>query len=157
MSHPLICSDIIGLEYETDHNAISISGRNEMNRYMDWLDQAERDLDKAKLDKEHDYYEWVCFTCQQAAEKAVKALSMKRNLGVWGHSITAILRSLREEMDIPEEIVSLGQMLDAFYIPTRYPNGFDMGKPADYYNERIATEALNAADTIIGFCKDHIT
>ncbi|NPV60258.1 MAG: HEPN domain-containing protein [Actinobacteria bacterium] len=127
-----------------------------MNRYKDWLDQAERDLEKARLDKEHAYHEWVCFTCQQAAEKAVKALCMKVNLGVWGHSITAILRSLSEVMDVPEDIISFGQALDAFYIPTRYPNGFDMGKPADYYNEKMSVEALYAADTIIGFCKDHI-
>ena len=84
-------------------------------------------------------------------------MSMKRNLGVWGHSVTAMLRSLTEIMEIPEEIISFGQTLDAFYIPTRYPNGFDTGKPADYYNEKMSAEALDAADTIIRFCKDHIS
>jgi HEPN domain-containing protein len=34
------------------------------------MKQALRDYEKAKLDFEHSYYEWCCFTCQQAAEKA---------------------------------------------------------------------------------------
>ena len=127
-----------------------------MNRYRDWLGQAERDLEKAAVDMEHGYHEWVCFTCQQAAEKAVKALCMNRNLGVWGHSVTAMLRSLAGILEIPEEIITLGQILDAYYIPTRYPNGFDSGKPADYYNAKMSSEALDAADRIIGFCKDNI-
>lgn len=136
--------------------SLSPQGAEALNRFKDWLDQAERDLEKAKVDREHEYHEWVCFTCQQAAEKAVKALSMKRNLGVWGHSITAMLRSLAEDIEIPKEIISYGQTLDAYYISTRYPNGFDMGKPADYYNEKMSSEALDAADRIIRFCKDNL-
>ncbi|RJP29408.1 MAG: HEPN domain-containing protein [Actinobacteria bacterium] len=127
-----------------------------MNRYKDWLDQAERDLEKAGLDMQQEFYEWACFTSQQAAEKAVKALGMYKNIGIWGHSITAALRSLAESIAIPEEIISLGQKLDAYYIPTRYPNGFDMGKPSDYFNAGMSSEALDAADKIIGFCKDNI-
>lgn len=120
------------------------------------MDQAERDLGKAKVDMEHSYHEWVCFTCQQAAEKAVKSLCMRRNLGVWGHSITAMLRTIASSLEIPPEILTLGQILDAYYIPTRYPNGFDVGKPADYYNAKMSSEALDAAHKIIRFCKDNI-
>ena len=47
-----------------------------MNRYQDWLDQAERDLERAKIDVQYAYWEWACFTAQQAAEKACKALLM---------------------------------------------------------------------------------
>ncbi len=127
-----------------------------MNRYKDWLDQAERDLEKAKLDMQYEFYEWACFTSQQAAEKAVKALGMHMNAGIWGHSVTAALRSLAENITIPDEIINLGQELDAYYIPTRYPNGFDMGKPSDYFNARMSSGALDAADRIIRFCKDSI-
>jgi len=48
-----------------------------MNRYLDWLEQAERDLQKAEIDLRYEYWEWACFTTQQAAEKAVKAMLMK--------------------------------------------------------------------------------
>jgi len=45
-----------------------------MDRSKDWIRQAERDLKRAKLDIENAFYEWACFTSQQAAEKSVKAL-----------------------------------------------------------------------------------
>ena len=43
-------------------------------RSKDWLDQAIRDLEKANMDVKWKYYEWACFTAQQAAEKSVKVL-----------------------------------------------------------------------------------
>ena len=126
-----------------------------MNRYADWLAQAERDIERAVIDIQFEYWEWACFTAQQAAEKAVKALLMKRGLTAWGHSITPMLRRL-SEITAPPNLIHQAQLLDTFYIPTRYPNGFAEGKPADYYNERNAREAVDAARDIIRFCKDHL-
>ena len=42
--------------------------RNAVNRWKDWYDQGVRDLSRAELDVEHQYFEWACFTAQQAAE-----------------------------------------------------------------------------------------
>ncbi|MGA1843999.1 MAG: HEPN domain-containing protein [bacterium] len=53
-------------------------------------------------------------------------------------------------------LIELAQLLDTFYIPTRYPNGFSIGKPADYYNKRMAGEALHAAEEIIRFCEVYL-
>ncbi|RME60038.1 HEPN domain-containing protein [Candidatus Parcubacteria bacterium] len=127
-----------------------------MNRYADWLAQAERDLERAAIDIQYEYWEWACFTAQQAAEKAVKALLMKHGFSVWGHSITPMLRRL-SDVAVPSELIRQAQLLDTFYIPTRYPNGFAEGKPADYYNEQNAQEAVNAARNIIRFCKDNLS
>jgi len=33
-----------------------------------------------------------------------------------------------------EDWMEQAQRLDTYYIPTRYPNGFSAGKPADYYS-----------------------
>jgi HEPN domain-containing protein len=126
-----------------------------MNRSQDGLDQAERDLRRALLDIQYAYWEWACFTAQQAAEKAVKALLMNRGYTVWGHAITPMLRRL-EELAVPAALIEGAQLLDAHYILARYPNGFTEGKPADYYNERKAQEAVRAADAIVRFCKDHL-
>lgn len=127
-----------------------------MNRYKDWLEQAERDIEKAKLDIRHGYYDWACFTSQQSAEKAAKALCMKLGFDAWGHSITNKLKLLKDTVDVPDEIIEQAQLLDTFYIPTRYPNGFSIGKPSDYYNEKIASEALHACEKVFGFCKTNI-
>jgi len=43
-----------------------------------------------------------------------------------------------------------------YYIPPWYPNGFASGKPADYFTEAQAREALDAADQIIRFCERHL-
>ncbi len=43
-------------------------------RPRDWLKQAERDLVHARHSLAAETYEWACFACQQAAEKAVKAV-----------------------------------------------------------------------------------
>ncbi len=127
-----------------------------MNRSSDGLEQARRDLTKASLDREHGYHEWACFTAQQAAEKAAKALGLSLGIDVWGHAVSAILRSLAGDVDLPEDIISYAQLLDSYYIPSRYPNGFYSGKPADYYNQKMAGEALDAADKIIRFCESHM-
>jgi HEPN domain-containing protein len=126
-----------------------------MNRYRDWLDQADRDLRRAGLDMEYEFWEWACFTSQQAAEKAVKALLMNRGVATWGHAITPMLKRL-ENVLVPDILILHAQLLDAYYIPTRYPNGFPEGKPADYFNRQKANEAVDAAREIIRFCHDHI-
>jgi len=129
-----------------------------MKRYLDWLDQGKRDLEKAKLDLKYKYYEWACFTSQQAAEKVVKSLGMKLGLDMWGHSLLEMLKILEKEklLEIHEKIFELAKMLDKYYIPTRYPNSFPSGKPSDYYTEKEAEEAINAASNIIRFCEGYI-
>lgn len=124
-----------------------------MNRARDWLEQAQRDFQKANLDAQHAYWEWACFTAQQAAEKAVKALLMLRGQVAWGHAITPLLRQL-SEVEVPSTILEAAQLLDAYYISTRYPNGFPAGKPADYFNATKARQALEAADAILRFCQN---
>jgi HEPN domain-containing protein len=126
-----------------------------INRYQDWLDQAERDLSRAAIDIQYEFWEWACFTAQQAAEKVVKALLMNRGYSVWGRAITPMLRGW-EGIAVPDTMFRRAQLLDAYYTPTRYPNGFAEGKPADYYGEHKAREAVDAAAEILRFCKDHI-
>ena len=41
------------------------------------MDQAQGDLEHAKHDLQAGFYDWTCFSAQQAAEKAVKAVFQK--------------------------------------------------------------------------------
>jgi HEPN domain-containing protein len=45
-----------------------------MERSAGWLDQARGDLAHARNDLQDGFYDWACFSAQQAAEKAVKAV-----------------------------------------------------------------------------------
>lgn len=107
------------------------------------------------LDIQHGYYEWACFTFQQAAEKVVKALGLARGVTLWGHSLTEMLTLLGESLEIPGTVLDSARLLDLYYIPPRYPNGFPSGKPADYFTEAQARGARDAADEIVRFCESH--
>lgn len=45
-----------------------------VERSKDWMDEAESDLRHAEADYKSHFYNWACFSAQQAAEKALKAL-----------------------------------------------------------------------------------
>lgn len=127
-----------------------------MNRFNDWYKQAKRDLERARLDMQYEYYEWACFTSQQSSEKFLKALAMKLGFNIWGHSLTEILNILSQKIEIPEKLIEDAKLLDLYYIPSRYPNGFPSGKPADYFTEKQAKEAIDAANNICTFCESHL-
>jgi len=55
-----------------------------MERSADWMIQAEGDLLHARNDVAGRYYEWACFSAQQAAEKAVKAVFQRMGAEAWG-------------------------------------------------------------------------
>jgi len=124
-----------------------------MNRWVDWFEQGIRDFNKAKLDFEHQYYEWACFTCQQSAEKVLKSLGYFLQIDLWGYSLNELLKILSKRITISQELIDKAKLLDLYYIPSRYPNGFSEGKPSDYFTETQAREAIDAADYIIQFCK----
>lgn len=142
--------------HQDDHAAIPWLEDVIMDRSADWLRQAKRDREKAKLDVEHSYYEWACFTSQQAAEKAVKALYQAFNRSIRGHSTLKMLEGLRDCTEISEDLLHEARILDRYYMESRYPNGFPEGSPFDYFDEKIAKEAYDAAGKILRFCEDTI-
>jgi HEPN domain-containing protein len=123
-------------------------------RFEDWLRQAEKDLLHAKKSLEMQDYEWSCFSAQQSAEKALKALYDFLAGEAWGHSVTKLLKELPFKVDI--DLINKGIYLDKMYIPARYPNGFETGAPCDYFNDKDAKEAICYAEDIFSFVKTKI-
>jgi HEPN domain-containing protein len=124
------------------------------NRGKDWLRQALKDLKHAKNAKGDADYEWSCFASQQSAEKALKAVYYHLNQEAWGHSIKGLLENLPEEIQKTKDLISHAKVLDKYYIPTRYPNGFDEGIPGDYFTEEEAVKGIEYAENIIRFSED---
>lgn len=116
------------------------------NRAQDWLAHARHALDDGD-------YEWACFAAQQGAEKAVKGLVPTLGGEGWGHSITRLLTDPAHRHGIPAALLSASKRLDEHYLLTRYPNGFDVGAPRDYYTVEEASVAINDAEQIYKFCK----
>ena len=115
-----------------------------------WLEQAKADIEDARILIERNRYNTVCFTSQQAAEKALKAYLFFRGANeVWGHSAAELCERCGEvepSFNEPLETVSL---LDKYYIPTRYPNGLPGGIPKNAFDDVEARRALKIAEDLI--------
>ena len=125
-------------------------------RIDDWMRQADKDLKHARTSLAAGDYEWACFASQQAAEKALKALYQSLGGESFGHSILKMMKELPADIKATKELLKKAADLDKFYIPTRYPNGFDWGAPMDYFEENDAEEAIKDAEKIIKYAKSNI-
>lgn len=125
-------------------------------RVHDWMRQAKRDLEHAREELNSGYYEWGCFSAQQSAEKALKSVYQHLHAEAWGHSVKKLLENLPPSISCSLDLFEAGAALDKFYIPTRYPNGFDVGTPEDYYSKKDLEAAIQYAEIIVRFCEDNI-
>lgn len=123
-------------------------------RHLDWLRQAKRKLESARWNLQGKFFEDACFASQQAAELAAKALLENRGRIELGHSI---LHLLTVAGDVPQDLLDAGKVLDRYYIPTRYPNGFAEGAPMDYYDAPTAQGAIDYAQRIINYVDQELS
>ncbi len=121
------------------------------SRARDWFAQAERDLEQARSSRREGRHEWACFAAHQAAEKAVKALHLHLGQEAWGHMVARLLVELPRE--VAPALVDKARVLDAGYVPTRYPNGHPEGAPFEHYGELQSREAIAHAAEIVDFVR----
>jgi len=121
------------------------------DRSQDWLNQARRDLEQARDSRGGGRHEWACFAAQQAAEKAVKALHLHLGQEAWGHVVARLLSELPPAVAVPSEMVEKGRVLDAYYIPARYPSSHPEGAPFQHYGRLQSEEAIRYAGEIVDF------
>ena len=115
-----------------------------------WLAQAESDLAFAEVGLREGFFAQTCFVCQQASEKALKALCYLRgDRVVLGHSLVELLATFAGA--VAPEIREGAQQLDQYYVPTRYPNGLPGGVPAEVFTRRQAEDAVGIARRIVAF------
>jgi HEPN domain-containing protein len=118
------------------------------------LNEAEGDLEHAQNDLEDGFYNWACFSAQQSAEKAAKAVFQRMGAEAWGHSVADLLKELAKKHHIPEELSDGALELDKAYIPTRYPNAHPSGSPRNRYTKEEARRLIGYAERIVKFCSD---
>jgi HEPN domain-containing protein len=124
-----------------------------VERSRDWLDQAQGDLEHARNDLRSGYYEWACFSAQQSAGKAVKALFQKIGAEAWGHSVFDLLSALESRIHLDKDLLDYALELDKAYIPTRYPNAHPSSSPRRRYTKKEAERLIECAETILKFCE----
>lgn len=125
-----------------------------MERSKDWIDEAEGDLEHARNDVKGEFYNWACFSAQQSAEKAIKAVFQKMGAEAWGHSVIDLLKELSRVHEVPNVLINGAIELDKAYIPTRYPNAHPSGSPRRRYIEQESIRLIEYAEQIFQFCKN---
>jgi HEPN domain-containing protein len=123
-----------------------------VERSADWMDQARSNLDHARHDLDAAFFEWACFSAQQAAGKAAKAVVQKMGGEAWGHSVSDLLQVLAEHHEVPDDLIDAALELDKAYIPSRYPDAHPSGTPGQRYTKSEARRLVQHAEQILQFC-----
>lgn len=126
------------------------------SRHADWMAQAQRDLEVARREAGEGYFEWACFAAHQAAEKGLKAVYQLLGGEARGHDLDGLLRGLAARMDIPGPLPDKVSELGKHYIAPRYPNAHVEGPPFQHYTRTEAQRAIQHADAVLRFCKNHL-
>ncbi|MCI5713589.1 MAG: HEPN domain-containing protein [Lachnospiraceae bacterium] len=113
-----------------------------------WLNMADMDLGVAKHLMENYYpkpLEIICYHCQQAAEKAIKALVVSH--GTQGgmpklHDLSFLLNQVKNFVKIEEKYYDYADTLTPYGVSVRYPNEL-------FLEERHAKEAIQYAEEIL--------
>jgi len=68
-----------------------------------------------------------------------------------------IARLLKElPAGVPPELIEKARGLDAFYIPTRYPNGHPEGAPFEHFGSLQSQQAIAYAREIVEFARSQM-
>ncbi len=124
-----------------------------MDRSADWMAQAVTDLKHARYCVHGGFYDWACFSAQQAAEKAVKAVLQRMGMEAWGHTVAELLDAVQNSHPVPPDLRNGALELDKAYIPTRYPDAHPSGAPGSLYTSQEAERLIQRADEILRFCQ----
>ncbi|XP_068722037.1 sacsin-like [Montipora capricornis] len=116
-----------------------------------WFRQAQADLAAVSNDVvcHRPFYEWACFKCHQAAEKALKATLLTIDAdSFYDHGLAGLCGRLNDE-----ELSQLAIQLECIvgnYARMRYPDKLCFPRiPNDVYDEEMAQSALQLATRIV--------
>ena len=117
----------------------------------EWINRARSNLIRAANQVPGIYFEDLCFDAQQAAEKAVKALLIKRGVEFpYVHDLSLLLTLLEVAGEIVPEAVRQAEKLNPYATITRYP---DMAHPV---SEQEYAEAVSIATIVVDWAQGRL-
>ncbi len=120
-----------------------------------WIEFANYDLKTANWELKGKIYTSCCYSCQQSAEKALKALILaKGKVAPKIHSLDRLITEIKKIKIKVSAIEKQAQLLDKYYISARYPGQY--GGPEGLYNESDALSAITAAKSVLQFVQSKI-
>ena len=122
------------------------------NEVQQWFTFAQKDLAVAKHLRDTFYpepMEIICYHCQQAAEKSIKAVMV--SLGCPGglptrHDLSFLLDQLHKPVSVSDELYDAADALTPYGVAARYPNEM-------FLEEHHASQALRDAARILDWAK----
>lgn len=120
----------------------------------EWIKKAEHDLGMAKLAIEYqpDFRDSICFHCQQAAEKYLKAYLVYLDIVFKkAHSLVYLLDLIAEHEVVPDDLYSNAEILEDYGVEVRYP-GYP--EPTEKDIEEAYQSAIALKNAIIGKMKN---
>ena len=122
-----------------------------------WFELAGDDVRMAEFAMAEGILQQVCFHCEQAAEKLLKAyLVWKKGFYPKTHSLIQLLHLCRMEDSNFEDLAEPCELLDQFYVATRYPDAPIGTGPAGSPSRPDAEKAMSAATSIRAFVESRI-
>ena len=117
----------------------------------EWLNRARSNLARARIVTAEAYLEDGCFDAQQAAEKAIKAVMIKRRIGfLYIHDIARLLRILESDgQAIPENLERAAEL-------TRYATAMRYPGIEDPVSAEAHADAVAVAETVVRWAEEQV-
>ena len=117
----------------------------------EWLNRARSSLIQAQMLQPGVYVEDLCFNAQQAAEKAIKALLIRRGVAFpYIHDLTELLRLLQDAGERIPDVVRQSGQLSRFAVFTRYPG---VARPV---SQEEYQDALALAEQVVQWVEERL-
>ncbi len=120
-----------------------------------WMDYAKNDL-KVAVHLYETFHpkplEIICYHCQQAAEKAIKAVYISLRLpgGIpRKHDLSFLLEQMKNQAPVSESMLDHADDLNTYSVIVRYPNEIQI-------DERKALLSIQYAEEILKWAKSNI-
>ena len=115
----------------------------------EWLNRAKSNLAIAKGRVPDVYLEDLCFEAQQAAEKAIKSVMIKRGIEFpYVHDLARLLSLLEAAGERVPETVMQAEELTQYAMSTRYPSIEQPVSEQEYH------EAVRAAEAVVHWAEE---
>lgn len=124
---------------------------------LNWFREAIVDFERAKRAVRDRDWALAAFMCQQACEKAFKAvyIGVLRARPPRGHDLVMLYRGLSAVLRFSESIVGRIPEVSQYYIVARYPNA-GLEVPSESISEEQARRALEVAEEVIRIVREVI-
>lgn len=122
------------------------------NDIINWIRQANKDLEVAEKNFYIEEYYSSTFWCQQSIEKGLKALILHKTREIpLGHSLVKLGKIAK----VPKDFISKLKKLSPQYFLSRYPDASE-DVPFELYDENITKEFLDISKEVLEWINNQL-